>query len=1442
MSGIDQLLDAYESSGGGKPAAPAAAGIDALLDAYERPRTRPQEPRAAEPSGPTEPMRIVVRRPQQRTEFEPGMRTEPGGPALPAAVSAIGDATESAIRGAASFVGGLGAPGRIAVNAAREVEPLAKGAVQAPLQVVDALIEPSRRLITDTMQMRGQQEQAAAIGVSPERVRTSPLAPLPAEQPATTIAKDFATGMQRRHIDAPGAPDRGQPTMRGWLDDINPPAPGEKVGLARQEEEPLSTLFDALVVVGMGFRKVPRRPNAATFDAARAARAEDVTAGRIARGVERGEARRAAPAEPPPVRIEAVQAERAATVAADRAVKTRADAVTAGLRFNAQRIAAEAERAEAVSPEAVGARVTERGAARAARRADVERARNKTWTANEIRDAEGVDFGTAQRIAARRNEKVAKARELAEITPGTEAVVRVGDQTFRITKTHSHDPILRREINDAVRAARGEGAAQSAPAAPVGVARPRGGRPAPMFKDAVTGREYAAKFTGAAKDSPIEIDRAARLERRRRVKALRTKEVGSTPIINEAIDAAARAADATYNRTIDIISASARLAGKNVGRATAPYTYAMTRPAAIRARRLMEAPFDAAARGIKDASVATLRELDLRAPNAAAAARAVGRVWKNTLEGSSVYEPEVYKKAKRIQQTRVIEPRLQKIETATRLLEKVDPDTIKALFYERSDIDPKIVSFMDPDAQKLVNDARPAFRVLSELLEELGWRESWHGRITNHTRDYMGPSFFPRHMAQAGRQAVSAGLAERGVLKSMAGKGPTRIKGRTRTDLEFFASDGQRRDLAFHVLEEIRRRNEHLDKLDVLAEVMHDPQFGVPVRHIVNEKDLRVRQDVHLTNAKADGARTLADALSSVDTKIDALINRRMEINADLGADPSTRARLTPEVNRLDKEWNALATQWEDLAALANEGIADIDTGRAHVSKEIATLEARIADMPNEVARLSQQTGIDYIPIREAFRRIGKAYPDDVTAERLGMARDGWVNPDLADSGALEILVANPSEAIGRNTDAALGMWKFMRTVGNERSWVNNALGGSMLAAIGRFPLSAQPLFVGEALSNILGNAQRVIVAREAGLNMNPRILATDVRKRLARLREGEVTPTALENASRMMRDARWARGYRIIDDAVRMGMWEYGQRVRGMTPEAAAEWANHWVLDPADKPRNLRILESSKLSAILPPFLSIYLQSIPRVLEGAIKNPLMVAALGTMSWSTQWLAQQLGAMTERDADLRNRSRPLGERIEIVTVPHKADNGAVIEHNMGGWNPATGLFNIAIRGDAGPLTGVINAFTNAPNPETGLPSPNPGRRAFAETVGPTAGRMHDIVEASTPSRSRLDENREVITPGAALTKALVPVNYRAASTTTVRRQAYARAQGAVSEARRQFNKLAPSARRDPANLAKLREDIRAAWRDNGFANGDPEAPAPSSGGPIDYTRPIRIGQ
>lgn len=1360
---------------------------------------------------------------------------------------------------------------------------------------VDQRVSPSERM------RQGQREQAAAIGIAGPRV--TPSASPPVEY-----------------------------SVENNLRRMNPPAEGEAVGIDRQMDEPLSVIGDAASLLGL--LRSPGAPKNITgqkwTDAA--GRAETNAAWtrefRVDRGVARGEARRTAPK--PVVTIEAVdpvpawvRPERAEKARADRVVadlrfasqqqaakaatqddarravaaakaaderaiqvatdarraKAKIDPIASGLRFNAQRIAAETDRADAVSADAVGARVMERGGTRAQRRAleraDAERAaqnakiaeanrardnvergnanverfnareraRNKTWTANEVRDELNVSFAKATEIARVRNEKVTKARALAQIEPGQEAVVKVGDQTFRITKTHSEDPILRRALNEAIAEAnKPDVDASATDPAPFTAAKPRQApRPppppkdgpfappaavAPKFRDALTGNDYAARISGLAEDNPVSVRRNLALERRRQVRKALSKERGATPILNEA----AEAVYAGYNRSLDLIAEGTRRGAKNLGRTTDATVRAALSPAATRARALLDYPGDMLGAGANAAAKAVGDYFDNAGGSPYVAKQMAMKLIDDVFYAASKNIPESIEKWRTKQKIDVIEPREARIHSIVKALAKADYAALRALIFERTF---DSLPHLDPTTANLVNDARPVMGELSGLLQDLGARMRHHKLITEHTLTSMGPNYTPHGLAHGARQQIQAGIfAPGGFLKRLAAKG-VKVHGRKLTDLEFWQKHGQREDLAAAIADEVMHQHEKLDRLDALEALASNPNHAVPIKASLDEQALRVRQLVYLSHAEDAKAVTLVDAISALNDRIHALSTAREAANVSLGVDPKLRARLDARVQRIDAEWTEVAASLVDMREFAQHpGIVTVADAKAFANTAQAAAKAKIADLPNEVARISAQTGVNYIPVTEAYKRIRRPASDG-NSVNLGAMQSGYIAEDLVETDVLDVLYPGTETGVSRNVDALKDMWAFGHTVANPASWINQGFGSSSLAALGRFPLWAQPQFVSKALGDILGNVNAIIDARRAGLNLHPALTRADIRADFAKLLHTEVTPTSLEVVARKMRAVRWAKGYRLPDDAMRLGMYDYNIRVRKMTPEAAAKNANHWVLNAADKPPMLTKLEQSKLGGLVPSFLSIPMQSVPRIVEGAITNPGVTAALGTLGWTTRKLFQD-----DENDDIRGRTRSTLETMQTLSVPGKIKD-APIEHDMSSWNPLAGF---SMRGGAGAMQSMWDAVANTPDPKTGRKSTNPVRRFAQGVIGWNLGEFIDVLDAASSTRGRLDSNGEPITFKDAMTKLLIPMNYRALTADTVEAYAELDAERLVREIESQLRALRDEDAATPEVEAAADAAIEQIWRDSGLED-EPSAGSgsPASGGAIDYSKPFTMG-
>lgn len=1445
---------AYEATvrGGSRDGASAVADPFAEQAAQYAAETAPAET----PAGtrvkrePKRAGRVIIRSVQKPTTFEPGPRTD-GGTLIPSPLveypQAIADAPDA--------LAASGTAGKVAVNAAKELPGLVGGAIRTfsmydPAYAAAAPIGQGIANITEMTQQQPAMPPAKVVKPGPVAFEPDTIGSI--GEAAGAVAEAFRgppslgamvggqlTDWQRKYVDQPGAPERGQPSVRGFFDAVNPPQPGELVGAERMADKPLSVLSDVLMAAGgaYGAAKGAKSPFPTRVEQGRINR-QWAPEMRVERGLDRARIRSEAPPEP------AITIERAAP---EPSVPDAAEAAWEEAWKNYER----------PKPEASG--WEESWAKKGELAARAKEARTTPWTANEIRDAQKVDFGTAQRIAAHRNKKIAEANRLAQVEPGVEAVVKVGEQTYRITKSHSLDPIIRREVNDAIAKAEGLDAPIEKPPprpAPFGSATKlrRGVNLAPAERDVVTGNDYPIRFTESASDSPVTIERAARAERRAATKRALSQERGASVVPGAIVDAGMW----TYNRTLDLIAESAKRGGNLVGRTAPLYEKAARSVAWAATRNLFDGVGDAIYSGANKGAAKALAELDANFPNAGAAAHKAQQLWRDTFHGVRAFVPKAYERAINRKTILETEPRTERIHRIITNLEKMDPGVLKALMWEKTF---ESLPQGDPVLSAMVRNAKPAFKEASDLFQELGIRKEWHGRITKHTREHGDSTYYPHRWAQAGRSTVQNGLAERGVLKTMAAKGRKREVGRTRSDLDFWMDEGQSKDLVWHVIDEVMRQHEQLDRLDVLGEMSHEPTFGVAKQPLVNEKNARVSQSAHVDNALIEIAKaaedtaaaagldptqtaiavqsatknaTITDAMGLVNDKLDALRKQREAIDTDLGVNPQTKARWTNEVNRIDKKMVPIADSWELLASLKAEGIVTLADARAHVAKELAAVDAKIADFHNEVGRQSSASGINYISLEEAFKRAGRD-PNAARDPNLGLMQGGYINADVVDSGAFDVLFPGTKSEVHRNIAAVGKMWQMGQTLYNRRSWFNNGMGASSLAALGRFPFKAQPTFVSKALGDLLGNPDAVRSARLNNLNLNGNLLRADVRAKLAKLSEGGVTPTALENIARIMRDARVVHGYRIIDDAFRLGMYDYGIRVRGMAPEAAAEWANHWVLDPSNKPSLLRKVEVP-LGMALPPFMSITLQTLPRVIEGAMTNPTMFAALGTLGWTSSAVAKMFGAQDESDVERRTRLRGVKEQAETLAVPLRDDNGNPIESNMSSWNPVAGITNIAGRGGGGPLAIVADAITNAPSRETGLESPYPLRRALAEGFSPEAGRALDVIDAATPSRGRIDENKEPISLGTAITKEILPVNYRGVSTDMLERQMAGRVRQKVKQLRYEFGKLAPEAQ--ASKMDELERDITKAWADAGFMGGDPEsAPPPST---IDRTRPFVI--
>lgn len=1379
--------------------------------------------------------KIVLRGPERPpTAFEPGARTDseaviPGGEASLIGAE-VGGRTlagiPSAITGVATFP--------------YEVGKASAGAIGQAAG--DALFPAAA----------GQREQAAAIGVAPKSVRAT-TAPSLTDQYGKTAPNPWEKFVGDLVVDKfrTYAPKFDSNTSTSAFAPP-PPMPSEKVGLARQIENPWGVITDALMVAGAGARTVPdaARPMAPEVGVAIERHIKADTAERV-RGnvwesarvrVSRGAGEDGPRSDLPPQQghSEAVWEEQWRNF---EKPQSEDPAWEAAWGTKAARGAGEARKAgRDVS-------VTAPPKNRAERRAAVA-ARIEAMAANK------------NRAAARRADR--NGWNAGPIQAGDSATLRVGDVSVDLTPEHTLDPILRQEANAAVEAARPSRSAKPGPYTPPSGAGPDPAsalRPNPLsapvrgadavrpaapatgiapstrpvratpsevksFVDAQTGRGFAVRFSGEASQSQIALERA------QRVRDLLQKEKGAVnfgPVLDaggKAIDYAAERKDRAFAILRDAAVRGSTLAGRTAK--------LVERVENIHARRVAREAFDAWGKrnvsGAK-AAVSTIKGgIDAKAPAVGRFLDSAERLRRGIMDPEGANVPDEFSKIQRTQQIREAEPRLRQLDAIITDLEKADPKAIQSLIFERVfDSLPQ----RDPALQAAVNHANPAIRRLWDLMSELGLRKQWHGQITQFTREHGEANWLPHRPAQEGRKTVIGGLRERGIVDRTRSAPQGYRKGRKGNDVGYWERAENTPELVFHIINEIKRQHEILDQMDVNAQAAFDPMVAVPVQHLVNEKNIRVAQGTLVDSAIADGAKTVSDALSSINDQINDKILSLDRANAKHGLPANTAVRMDSAIGRLHQELNGLFDAWEHVAMLRNQGITDLQTARAEIAKAKSAVEAEILDVPNKVAALSKQTGQTYIHIGDAFANAGsnRALAND---QRLGMLAGGWVNERMQE--AVPYMIREPDGPLARSFTAMTGLWKMGQVAYNKTSWVNNGQATSLVSAMNGFPLTAQPSFTVEALSQLLDHPEAVAEARIAGLEVRDTHINAEVRqkldKHLGTADDAHPAVRLLERANTYMRHTKVAQGYGLIDDSFRLGAYNYNVRVRGMSPEAAAKDANFAVVNATKPPRLVKKF-SQRAVGLGPAFLSTTMQMPPRVVQGTLRNPLLAATIITSPWWTRALAKAAGAQSDADAEARARHRPFTERASMLAAPWRTGSGAPGEISMAQWNPYTSMNPLGGRGPGGPLQSLYDAYTNAPDPDTGRRSTDPTRRALSATLGPESARMLDVARAMSDDSARHGQGSgDAPSMSDSIIAALSPWRGRAESTDRVVQAAAQRAQAKQDQLIAEFMRYDEAGKR--AHQRQLEADIQDAWRSEGFdaqeagkASGAVVAPKPT---------------
>lgn len=1355
MSGIDSLLDAYEKGGTAAPRQ-VGAGISAMLDAYDAGPVAPAPDRAA--AAPAEPKRntIAFRGPDRPpTIFEPGPRTDsgaliPGGEAMLAATSVAGRVA-------------AGIPGAITgvVTFPYEVGKASAGAIG---QVAGDALFPVRE---------GQREQAAAIGVKPQNV-TSRSAPSLTEQYGRTLPNPWEQFVGEQGV------DKMRTYAPGFTSDASksafappPPLPGEKVGLARQAENPWGVISDALMVAGLG--------------------AKGGTAPKML--------------DPElQVRIER-------RVGQDALI--RQDRVT-------------------------------RGAARAAGRPLTP---EQAWVTVEPPPPPSsgpppapIEFEWP--LMKDKSPGYGPPNIYDSIQAGDSVTLHVGDHAVEMTPEHTLDPILRREANAAIEAtkpkpaekapvkaaerpapfAMPEKAAAPRPAAagPIpGSLKPAPEAPAtPTFPDAHTGLSLPVRFSGEASQSEVAIEQA------NRVRDAINKERGSVnfgPALDkgkQTIDYAAAKKDRGFAILRDAISRGSALAGR-VAKIQARIE--KTRAATI-AREAYDKFGARNVAGVKGAIADVKGAADARVPIIGHALDSAERLRSGLMDPEGTNVPDEFKKIQRTQKVREAEPRLREIDAIINDLEKADPKAVHSLIFEHVfDSLPQ----RDPALQAAVNHANPVMRRMWDMLVELGLRKQWHGHITEFTREHGKANWLPHRLAQEGRKAIIGGLEDRGIVDRVRSGTQGYRKGRTGNDANFWLRAENQRDLVYHVLNEVRRQSETLDQLDVNAQAAFDPMIAVPVQHLVAEKNLRVEQGVLVDHYYREGARTVSDAMAKVNDEISDKILSLDRANSQYGYPANTGVRMDSKIGEMHKELSGLFGSWEKLSMLRNQGITDLQVAATEIAKAKSAVEAEILDVPNKVAALSQQTGQNYIHMSDAFTNAGiKNSVAMASDQRLGMLAGGWVNERMQD--AVPYLIRESDGPIARSATAMTSLWKIGQVAYNKTSWFNNGQATSLVAAMNGFPLRAQPAFTLHALSQLLDDPVSVADARIAGLEIHDTNIRADVRAKLDKHlgTEDNASPVVrtLERATAYARHTKIAQGYGFIDDAVRLGAYNYNIKVRGMKPEAAAKDANFAVINATNPPRLVKKF-SQRAIGVGPAFLSTTMQMPPRVAKGTLRNPLLAATILTSPWWSKAIAKGVSAQSERDVADRAQHRSLSERVATVALPWKANNRNPREIDTSQWNPYTSMNPLGGRGPGGPLQSLYDAWTNAPDPDTARRSSDPTRRALSATIGPESARALDVGRAMVDSAGRADRDHAEVSVEDAIISALNPWRGRSDSTDRVIQAAAGRAQKKQDQLVSEFQPRDGAGMR--AHEDQLQRDIEAAWRSEGF--GAEEARKASGG-------------